>query len=166
MRQRYGIIGVYMNTTAPLESAANISIEPASLRDLNALRTLEKVCFPKDAWPLVDLIGVLTFPGVVRLKAVDAREMVGFIAGDIRRLEGVAWIATVAVLPEHRSRGIGSALLAACEEKISVNRIRLCVRVSNDNAIRLYERFGYERVGEWSRYYQDGESALVMEKKK
>jgi ribosomal protein S18 acetylase RimI-like enzyme len=33
-------------------------------------------------------------------------------------------------------------------------------------AIRLYERFGYERVGEWSRYYQDGESALVMEKKK
>lgn len=155
-----------MNTTAPIESAADVSIEPAGLRDLNVLRYLEKVCFPKDAWPLIDLIGVLSFPGVVRLKAVSSKEMVGFIAGDIRRLEGVAWIATLAVLPEYRARGIGSALLQACEQKISVNRIRLCVRVSNDAAIRLYERFGYDRVGEWSRYYQDGESALVMEKRK
>jgi ribosomal protein S18 acetylase RimI-like enzyme len=114
----------------------------------------------------MDLIGVLTFPGVVRLKAVNGKQMVGFIAGDIRRLEGVAWIATVAVLPEFRSRGIGAALLQACEAQISVNRIRLCVRPSNDVAIRLYERFGYTKVGEWTRYYQDGESALVMEKRK
>ncbi len=155
-----------MNTSTPIESAANISIEQASLRDLNALRHVEQVCFPKDAWPLMDLIGVLTFPGVVRLKASVGKLMVGFIAGDIRRLEGVAWIATVGVLPEYRGRGIGSALMQACEERITVKRIRLCVRVSNDTAIRLYEHLGYARVGEWSRYYQDGESALVMEKKK
>jgi ribosomal protein S18 acetylase RimI-like enzyme len=155
-----------MNTATPVESAATVSIEPASIRDLTALRSLEKVCFPKDAWPLMDLIGVLTFPAVIRLKAVSGKEMVGFIAGDIRRLEGVAWIATVAVLPDYRGRGIGSALLQACEDKIPLKRIRLCVRVSNDTAIRLYERRGYARVGEWSRYYQDGESALVMEKKK
>jgi ribosomal protein S18 acetylase RimI-like enzyme len=155
-----------MNTSSPIESPAQVTIEKASLRDLNALRHVEQVCFPKDAWPLMDLIGVLTFPGVVRLKAVNSKEMVGFIAGDIRRLEGVAWIATVAVLPAYRGQGIGSALLQACEEKIKMRRIRLCVRMSNDTAIRLYERFGYERVGEWSRYYQDGESALVMEKKK
>jgi ribosomal-protein-alanine N-acetyltransferase len=90
--------------------------------------------------------------------------MVGFIAGDIRRLEGVAWIATVAVLPEFRRKGIGAALLQTCEQRITVKRIRLCVRLSNAVAIRLYERYGYLKVGEWSRYYQDGESALVMEK--
>lgn len=155
-----------MNTSTPYESEANVTIEPAALRDLNALRQVERVCFPKDAWPLMDLIGVLTFPGVVRLKAVNGKEMVGFIAGDIRRLEGMAWIATLAVLPQYRGRGIGSTLLQACEDRISMKRIRLCVRISNDTAIRLYERFGYARVGEWSRYYQDGESALVMEKKK
>jgi ribosomal protein S18 acetylase RimI-like enzyme len=33
-------------------------------------------------------------------------------------------------------------------------------------AIRLYERFGYTKIGEWTKYYQDGESALVMEKSK
>jgi len=155
-----------MNTVIHAQSDASVAIEPASLRDLGALRHVEQVCFPKDAWPLMDLIGVLTFPGVVRLKAVNSKQMVGFIAGDIRRLEGVAWIATVAVLPEFRGRGIGAALLQACEAQISVNRIRLCVRPSNDVAIRLYERFGYTKVGEWTRYYQDGESALVMEKKK
>jgi len=155
-----------MNTSLSHELEANVAIEAASLRDLNALRHVEKVCFPKDAWPLIDLIGVLTFPSVVRLKAVNGKDMVGFIAGDIRRLEGVAWIATVAVLPEFRGRGIGSALMRGCEERITLNKIRLCVRITNDTAIRLYEKLGYARVGEWSRYYQDGESALVMEKKK
>lgn len=155
-----------MNTTFHAESDTSVAIELASLRDLSALRHVEKTCFPMDAWPLLDLIGVLTFPGVVRLKAVSGKQMVGFIAGDIRRLEGMAWIATVAVLPEFRGRGIGAALLQACEAQIPVNRIRLCVRPSNDVAIRLYERFGYTRAGEWSKYYQDGESALVMEKRK
>jgi len=155
-----------MNSVIHAQSETSVAIEPASLRDLSALRHVEQICFPKDAWPLMDLIGVLSFPGVVRLKAMSGKLMVGFIAGDIRRLEGVAWIATVAVLPEFRGRGIGAALLQACEAHISVKRIRLCVRPSNDVAIRLYERFGYNRVGEWTKYYQDGESALVMEKKK
>ncbi len=153
-----------MNTTLTAQPNASAIIEPASLRDLNTLRNIERVCFPKDAWPLLDLISVLTFPGVVRLKAQCDKQMVGFIAADIRRTEGIAWIATIAVLPEYQGQGIGSALLQACEVLISLNRIRLCVRPTNDVAIRLYERYGYARVGEWTKYYQDGESALVMEK--
>ena len=144
----------------------SVAIEQASLRDLGPLRNIERICFPKDAWPLLDLIGVLTYPGVIRLKAVKDDQMVGFIAGDVRRSEGLAWIATVAVLPEFRGRGIGAALLRACEEHILLSRIRLCVRPTNKEAIRLYERFGYKQVGEWTRYYQDDESALVMEKTK
>ncbi len=92
------------------------------------------------------------------------KQMVGFVAGDVRRMEGIAWIATIAVLPEFQGRGIGAALLEACEAQIPLSRIRLCVRPTNDVAIRLYERFGYARVGEWTSYYQDGETALVMEK--
>lgn len=155
-----------MNNILHAQTDAGVGIEPASLRDLGTLRRIEQICFPKDAWPLLDLIGVLTFGGVVRLKAVYDQQMVGFIAADIRRMEGMAWIATVGVLPEYRGRGIGAALLEACEANIPVNKIRLCVRPSNDVAIRLYERFGYSKVGEWTKYYQDGESALVMEKVK
>jgi len=141
-------------------------IEPAGIRDLGALRRVEQICFPLDAWPLLDLIGVLTFPAVVRLKATCDGQMVGFIAGDVRSSEGLAWIATVGVLPEYRGRGIGAALLEACEARIPLKTIRLCVRRSNETAIRLYERFGYTRLGEWTRYYHDGETALVMEKRR
>lgn len=139
-------------------------IEPATWRDLNSLRHLEQVCFPDDAWPLWDLIGVLTFPNVVRLKAVSDGQMVGFIATDIRRAEQTAWVATIGVLPEYRQRGIATALLQTCENHLVVPRIRLSVRVSNDDAIRLYTRLGYQRWRVWSRYYADGEDALVLEK--
>jgi ribosomal-protein-alanine N-acetyltransferase len=153
-----------MNSDVTTGAAVDHLIEPATLRDLGALRNLERICFPKDAWPLLDLISVLSFPGVIRLKAVKDRQMVGFIAGDIRRTEGIAWIATLAVLPEYQGQGIGAALLEACEAQITLGRIRLCVRPTNMPAIRLYERFGYQKVGEWTRYYEDNEAALVMEK--
>lgn len=141
-----------------------MDILPASILDLNSLRRLEQACFPKDAWPLLDLIAVLTFPEVVRLKAVEAGEMVGFVAADERGRDGVAWIATIGVLPAYQRRGVGLALLRACEARLRFRRIRLCVRPSNEPAIQMYRREGYYGVDTWTRYYNDGESALVMEK--
>jgi ribosomal-protein-alanine N-acetyltransferase len=145
---------------------SRVVLQPATWRDLNGLRQVEQVCFPKDAWPLWDLIGVLTLPNIIRLKAVDDGKMVGFIAADVRPGQPIAWIATVGVLPEYRGQGVGTALMRVCEERISVPSIRLNVRISNQEAIRLYEHLGYHQVGTWPGYYQDGEEALVMEKKK
>lgn len=153
-----------MESTAAAVSGSRATIEPATWRDLNALRRLEEICFPQDAWPLWDLIGVLTFPNVLRIKATADGQMVGFIAADIRRAENLAWIATVGVLPAYRRRGVGSALLTAVEEQISVSSIRLSVRVSNLPALTLYNQLGYHRYGSWPHYYADGEDALVLEK--
>lgn len=154
-----------MNKDVVQTPGGRVLIEPASWRDLNALRNLEKVCFPKDAWPLLDLIGVLTLHNVVRLKAVVDAQMVGFVAGDVRKSENMSWIATIGVLPEFRGQGIGGALLQACEAMISTPKVRLNVRVTNHTAIQLYQKRGYERVGVWPAYYEDGEDALVMEKR-
>ncbi|MBN1537709.1 MAG: GNAT family N-acetyltransferase [Anaerolineales bacterium] len=129
------------------------------------MRHLEQVCFPLDSWPLLDLIGVLTFPGVIRLKAVTDNIMVGFIAGDIRDGKRLGWITTLCVLPEYQGRGIGGALLEACEKQIDAPTIRLNVRISNRAAIRLYRRYGYEQVSIWPGYYHDGEDAFILEKK-
>lgn len=139
-------------------------ISPATWRDLIILRRVEKACFGSDSWPLIDLIGVLTKPGVVRLKVVIGEEMVGFIAGDVRPAEKLAWIATFCVLNAYRRRGIGSMLLQACEDRLDVPRVRLSVRASNLPAIQLYRGFGYQKVGLWAKYYQDEEDAVVMEK--
>lgn len=139
-----------------------MEIIPANLLDLGPLRKLEQVCFPTDAWPLLDLISVLGSPSVVRLKAIENGQMVGFVAGD--RIDGIAWVATVGVLPEHRHRGIGRALIEACENQLNLSHVRLCVRESNMEAIRLYEKIGYHVVDTWYRYYKDGSNALVMDK--
>ena len=138
----------------------------ASILDLSALRKLENESFGNDAWPLFDLIAVLTFPEVIRLKAVEDGQMTGFIAGDPRPRDGWGWIATIAVDPRYRRRGIGRALLHACEAKLKLNvsRSRLTVRISNQAAITMYEKEGYSTTDIWSGYYNDGEDGMVMEK--
>lgn len=155
-----------IKATAIAKVLDEVTVEAASLRDLLPLRSLERLCFPKDSWPLLDLIGVLTMPNIVRLKAVLAGEMVGFIAGDIRRHEKLSWIATFCVAPEYQRRGIGKALLEVCEQQLPMPTIRLSVRASNQAAIHLYLNNGYVKVGEWPRYYNDGETAVIMEKKR
>lgn len=141
-----------------------MEIVTASILDLNALRKLEKESFGKDAWPLFDLIAVLTFSEVIRLKAVEDGQMAGFIAGDPRPRDGWGWIATIAVDPHYRRRGIGRALLHACETKLGVQRSRLTVRISNQAAISMYEKEGYSTTEIWNGYYNDGEDGIVMEK--
>lgn len=141
-----------------------MEIQAASIRDLSALRRLEHACFEKDAWPLLDLIAVLTWPDVTKLKAVEDGEMVGFAAGDPRPSEGASWIATIGVDPRYQRRGIGRALLRACEEHSKLPRMKLTVRMSNHVAISLYEKEGYRSVDIWKKYYNDGEDGLVMEK--
>lgn len=143
---------------------AAFQIETANWRDLGTIRRLEQICFPKDAWPIWDLVGVLTLPNVVRLKASLGEEIVGFIAADIRSREQLTWIATIAVHPEYRRRGIGKQLLQECEAQLAMPAVRLYVRSSNTAAVALYHSQGYREIGQIPAYYSDREAALVFEK--
>jgi ribosomal protein S18 acetylase RimI-like enzyme len=142
-----------------------MEIQAANIVDLGALRHLENVCFEKDAWPILDLIAVLTWPDVIRLKAIEAGEMIGFVAGDPRHSEDVVWIATIGVDPRYQRRGIGRALLHACEAQVKLPFMKLTVRLSNHGAIAMYEKEGYRSLDIWRKYYNDGEDGLVMVKK-
>jgi ribosomal-protein-alanine N-acetyltransferase len=141
-----------------------MEIIKASIIDLGALRKLEQESFGKDAWPLLDLIAVLTFTDVIRLKAVEDGQMVGFVAGDPHPRDGWGWIATIAVDPRFRRRGIGRTLLHTCESRLGLPKARLTVRLSNQSAISMYEKDGYQTTDIWKSYYNDGEDAMMMEK--
>jgi len=147
------------------ETTRNFLIEPATWRDLKSLEKLEKICFGEDAWPMLELLGVLVFPGVARLRAMVNGEMVGFIAGDPRRVDMTGWIMTLGVLPAWRRQGIAEALLSECEQKMRMPVVKLTVRRGNEPAIALYQKLGYTQTDIWSRYYQSGEDGLVLEKK-
>jgi ribosomal protein S18 acetylase RimI-like enzyme len=136
--------------------------KPADIRDLPALRQVEQICFGPDAWPLIDLLGVLTIPGIVRAKAVVNERMVGFIAGELKPWEASGWITTIGVLPEFRRLGIARRLISDCEQRMRQPAVKLCVRRSNIAAISLYENLGYRHLEIWPLYYHDKEDALVM----
>lgn len=145
--------------------ALNFSIVPARLPDLFTVHALERACFGRDAWGLVDLVFALAAP-LVRLKAVSGGRLVGFIVGDPHPAQGYAWISTVGVHPDFQRRGIGAALLTAAEAQLTTPRIKLTVRQSNLGAIALYEKFGYVPVSTWEHYYAGGETGIVMEKER
>ncbi|MFN2215413.1 MAG: GNAT family N-acetyltransferase [Anaerolineales bacterium] len=140
-------------------------IKKATIFDLKGLQRLEKLCFTKDAWPFFDLVAVLTFPGVIRLKATRSNQMVGFIAGDIRNADSLAWIATLAVDPAFQNQGIGFSLLQECEKQLLTPQIRLCLRPENSPAFNLYSKAGYKTIDRWKGYYNDKSDAIVMEKR-
>jgi len=147
-----------------MSDSLHFEIKPASWRDLFAVQEIERACFKEDAWPLIEMMAALTFPNVVRLKAINKEKIAGFIAGDIRRVEGTGWILTVGVLPDYRHQGLAKELMDKCEQAMKMSRIKLSVRRSNQAAIQLYQKLGYAQVDVWSKYYHDGEDGIVMEK--
>lgn len=147
-----------------MNSASIYDITKVNWRHLFALNNLEKLCFKDDAWPFIELIGLLTLPGVVRYQAVVAGEMVGFVAGDVRINEKTGWILTLGVHPQWRRKGIAKDLLLLCEKEMGMPRVKLTVRRGNKPALHLYQKLGYQQVDIWSKYYRNGEDGLVLEK--
>jgi ribosomal-protein-alanine N-acetyltransferase len=139
-------------------------ISPASLRDLRQFLRLERICFGRDAWPVLDVMSILVWPGQVRLRATIGRKVIGVVVAEAEWGNGIAMITTIAVDPDYRRQGVGSVLLANCESQLPGEKIRLTVRDDNQPAIRLYERFHYTYLNRVPNYYRDGRSGLVMEK--
>ncbi|MFQ6085141.1 MAG: ribosomal protein S18-alanine N-acetyltransferase [Candidatus Bathyarchaeia archaeon] len=76
-------------------------------------------------------------------------------------------VVSIAVLPEHRRRGVGTMLMSqamAGMREYGASESFLEVRVGNDAAIRFYESLGFRIVHRRAHYYIDGEDASVMVK--
>ncbi|HVO69408.1 MAG TPA: N-acetyltransferase [Aggregatilineaceae bacterium] len=153
-----------MPSAMPL--ARGYLLHRATLRDLRTLHRLERVIFPRDAYPYLDLALLFVWPGVVNLK-ITAPD--GTLAGFVSATRGLAsqrgWIITLGVDPAHQRHGLGTYLLATAEQRLERPNMRLTVRESNLAAIRLYERTGYTVIEHKWGYYRDGETGLVMEKR-
>jgi ribosomal-protein-alanine N-acetyltransferase len=81
-------------------------------------------------------------------------------------IAGEAHISTLAVTPDRRKQGLGELLLWSMLKRaasMDAFEATLEVRVSNDVAQKLYQKYGFEKVGQRRRYYQDnGEDAWIM----
>ncbi|MFC6939332.1 GNAT family N-acetyltransferase [Salinirubellus sp. GCM10025818] len=73
----------------------------------------------------------------------------------------VAYLAELAVAPDYRRRGYGSALLSAVLDRVAEHReLRLTARADDERARSFYEASGFERVEELPDHYADGDGVL------
>ncbi len=97
--------------------------------------------------------------------AYGGGELQGFIILNMRGAF-VGYIQTVCVDANARGAGIGTRLVEFAEERIfsQAPNVFLCVSSFNPRARALYERLGYELIGELKDYLIRGESELLMRK--
>jgi [ribosomal protein S18]-alanine N-acetyltransferase len=105
-------------------------------------------------------------PGYLLFVARDDDEPCGFILLYPRGVAGSPYVASIAVRESHRGTGIGTILLNYAEDlfRPEARHIFLCVSSFNERARRLYERHGFETVGEFRDYVIEGASEILMHK--
>jgi [ribosomal protein S18]-alanine N-acetyltransferase len=139
-----------------------LEIRRLTYADLPQVIAIERRSFPT-AWSLAMFVLELSKPSGICLAARREGRLVGYLV--CSRYDVVWHVMNIAVDPDERRRGIGSALLDALVERVRDPEAQytLEVRPSNGPAIELYERHGFRSAGRRRRYYQDnGEDALIM----
>lgn len=78
----------------------------------------------------------------------------------------VGYLQSICVAPNWQNRGVGTQLIAFAEQRIfrDVPNVFLCVSSFNPNARRLYERLGYELIGEIKDFMTAGYSEFLLRK--
>jgi ribosomal-protein-alanine N-acetyltransferase len=147
-----------------------VRIERVQSRDIGQIAAIEAKCF-SDPWSERAFRDALSHDRIYFACALDdsradrgAARVLGYVVAWFAAGEGE--IANLAVDPEVRRHGIGSALLdhtldEACRH--GAEQVFLEVRLSNLRARQLYESRGFAEVGRRQRYYRRPvEDAVVL----
>jgi ribosomal-protein-alanine N-acetyltransferase len=140
----------------------DLDIRRLTYADLPQVIAIERRAFPTP-WSLAMFVLELSKPAGICLAAERDGRLVGYLV--CSRYDTVWHLMNVAVDDRLRREGIATTLLERLFElgDRPSEQYTLEVRTSNDDAIRLYERFGFRSAGRRRAYYHDNrEDALIM----
>jgi ribosomal-protein-alanine N-acetyltransferase len=141
--------------------------------DVESVVNINRVCLPENYAPYFFLDTFNSSPQTFIVAESQGR-VVGYIMcriehgfSDVRKLHFAkkGHIISVAVMPEFRRMTIGRGLVEralSALSGLSADECFLEVRISNDPAIDLYRKLGFEITRTIARYYYDGSDAYVM----
>ncbi len=142
-------------------------VREARREDLETVSRIESLSF-KDPYPRSFLAALFALHSHTFLVAtLPSGEVIGYIVTAVR-YGIIGHILSIATRPDYRRRGVATALLQETLQILRsghVQMIRLEARLSNSEALSLYERLGFENGEVEENYYPDGESAQVMYKR-
>ena len=148
-------------------SSGEVVIRSMRIEDLEQVHALDRLSFtlpwPESAFRYELLDNPHSLLWVAEAGGPEAR-IIGVVV--VWLILDEAHIATIAVHPDHRHKGIGARLLATALKNAILNgslTATLEVRSQNASAQSLYRQFHFEIVGRRPRYYRDNnEDALLM----
>lgn len=126
---------------------------------------LETECF-SDPWSVRSITSELNNPLSLWFVAMNGEEVVGYVGS--QSVLDEADMMNLAVSGLYRRQKIGEQLVELLIENLkkrAVKSLSLEVRISNEPAIRLYEKMGFVQVGRRPKYYTNPrEDALILRK--
>jgi [ribosomal protein S18]-alanine N-acetyltransferase len=144
---------------------ADIGILPARRADLGAIMALERTGFPApERWSERSWLGELVAHNR-RVLLARAHQPVGVVTLSVTG--ELAELLRLVVAPAHRRTGIGTQLVDAGLEAVRQAGARaamLEVGYTNEPAIALYQRMGFEQLRVRESYYGPGRHALILKR--
>jgi ribosomal-protein-alanine N-acetyltransferase len=141
--------------------------------DLQGVMQINRVCLPENYTDFFFMDLHQRFPETFTV-AEENKEIAGYImcrievglsnlglGGLIRK----GHVVSIAVLPQSRRKGVAKALISRALEGMRYYKAKQCfleVRVTNEVAVSLYKKLGFDVTRTLSGYYSDGEDAYVM----
>jgi len=144
--------------------------------DLEKVMGINQVCLPENYSTYFFMELYERYPETFIVAEV-AGETVGYIMCRIETglpdfgLLGITkrgHVISIAVLPQYQRKGMGEALMREAMVAMREYKAKDCyleVRASNFQAIRMYEKLGFETSRTVRSYYADGEDAAIMTRK-
>lgn len=127
-------------------------IKPFTEEFADAVAKIESFCFT-EPWSRDAVLSSYNFNTKFFVAEKDG-EIIGYIG--VQNIVGEGFITNVAVLPDHRGCGVGTALLNTAAEfckSTGIVSLSLEVRKSNLTAIKIYEKAGLKAVGKRKNFY-------------
>lgn len=149
------------------QGQTEVVIEPATEEDLDAIVRIEEASFSAP-WTRKMVQAELTgnpFATFLVSRRKPSGEILGYVCYWILFEE--LRVMTLAVAPTARRQGVATALVRYAlqdGQEHGVTRALLEVRISNEEAMRLYAKFGFHHVAVRAQYYHNPtEDAVIME---
>ena len=137
-------------------------IRRARKRDLASIYLIENQSFTKP-WKQISFLRELQLPFSLFYVAESKKEIIGYtIAWNVK---SEIQLNKIAVKPEFRLNGIGTALLQFLIAKVppAAQELHIEVREHNHSALAFYRKNGFVEIGRRKNYYLR-EDAILMKK--
>ncbi|HBF08886.1 MAG TPA: ribosomal-protein-alanine acetyltransferase [Gammaproteobacteria bacterium] len=145
-----------------------VHIRPATAEDLQQLISIENLCFNNDRLSQRSFKHFLKASTAQLLVSTTQDTVSGYGLVLFHRGTSLARIYSIAVHPDFKGQGLGTLMMEALESAaFEADNVFIRLEVSENNpvALQLYTNRGYKTTAQIPDYYENGDTAIRMERK-